>query len=310
MTLKVFHVDLDYPLSAHPRYELGKKPHPGLLAVLERQRKHYEDVIHSFSKFAEPLSKLNRLPQSVQLSPHDLTQLSLRYSQAIQGSHEANEWFMPIAGEVAREISPCWLNGWIPGLDGMALYAFMALQKPQTYIEIGSGASTKFVHQAASDYGLSTRIISIDPHPRSEIDKLCDTIIRTSLEETDLVIFDNLNAGDMLFFDGTHRCFANSDVTVFFLEVLPRLKPGVLVGIHDIFLPYDYPTEWVRKGYSEQYLLAALLLANTSMFTIEFPALFISYDKRLSQRMESLWEQIPNVFEKHGGAFWIRTRKP
>lgn len=306
MKPKITQINLEYPLSPSPRYELGRNAHPGLLELLERHRKRYEEVIHAFRQFVEPLSRLSRLPPSISLLPQDLRQLPQRYAEAIEGDREAQEWLLPIAEEVARERSPCWLNGSIPGLDGFALYAFVALNKPRHYIEIGSGTSTKFAYRAAADHGLTTRISSIDPDPRGEVDELCDTIIRAPLEETDLAIFDCLNVGDILFFDGTHRCSANSDVTVFFLEVLPRLKPGVLVGIHDIFLPYDYPTAWLTKAYSEQYLLAAFLLAGTNIFTIEFPALFVSLDANLSQRMDLLWQLIPNVVEKHGGAFWIK----
>ncbi len=76
----------------------------------------------------------------------------------------------------------------------------------------------------------------------------------------DLALFRELQAGDVLFIDSSHRCFMNSDVTVLFLEVLPNLPPGVLVQVHDIFIPYDYPREWVERYYAEQYLLSCYLL--------------------------------------------------
>lgn len=72
-----------------------------------------------------------------------------------------------------------------------------------------------------------------------------------SLENCDLADFEKLQAGDMLFMDGLHRCLVNTDATVFFLEGLPRLSRGVLMGIHDIFLPFDYPKPWVNRAYSE-----------------------------------------------------------
>src|ERR1700733_3021445 len=97
---------------------------------------------------------------------------------------------------------------------------------PARYMEIGSGYSTRFARHAIQTVGLSTVIASLDPKPRAGIDALCDTVIRRRLEEADLAVFDQLEAGDILFFDGTHRALTNSDVTVFFLELLPRLKPG------------------------------------------------------------------------------------
>src|SRR5262245_52540208 len=108
-------------------------------------------------------------------------------------------------------------------------------------LSIGSGHSTKFARRAVVDYGLPTQITSIDPHPRAEIDALCHRTIRKPLEETDLNVFDELEPGDVVFFDGSHQYFMNSDVTVFFLDVPPRLKPGTLVQVHDNTLPYDYP---------------------------------------------------------------------
>ncbi len=156
---------------------------------------------------------------------------------------------------------PHWDNGFLHGLDSAAIYGFLRSRDPALYLEIGSGNSTKFADRARRDGDLRTRIVSIDPDPRAEVDEICDRVIRSPLEEADLAVFGELEAGDVLFFDGTHMVFMNSDVTVFFLEVLPRLKEGVLVGVHDVFLPYDYPSELADRHYSEQYLLAAHLLA-------------------------------------------------
>lgn len=140
-------------------------------------------------------------------------------------------------------------------MDSVAIYGFISENKPVRYYEIGSGNSTKFAKQAIKDYKLQTRILSIDPNPRAEIDSICDQVVRKPLEEVNLNIFEDLEAGDVLFIDNSHRSFMNSDVTVVFLEILPRLKPGVFVEFHDIYLPFDYPQEWDTRYYNEQYLL-------------------------------------------------------
>ena len=80
------------------------------------------------------------------------------------------------------------------------------------------------------DLALNTQIISVDPSPRAEVDALCDTVVREPLETVDTALFDELEAGDMLFADRSHPVFENSDVTVFFLEILPRWKSGVTMG--------------------------------------------------------------------------------
>ncbi len=99
----------------------------------------------------------------------------------------------------------------------------------------------------------------------------------------------------------------NSDATVFFLEILPRLKPGILVHIHDIFLPFDYPPEWAGRIYPEQYLLACYLLAG-SRLQVELPNAFVSQDAELCSILDPIWrlEQMRGV-APHGVSFWVRT---
>jgi hypothetical protein len=195
----------------------------------------------------------------------------------------------------------------MPALDGVALYSLIAMKQPKYFLEVGSGTSTKFARRAITDHRLNTKIISIDPHPRAEIDMLCDQIIREPVEAISLDIFDQLGRGDILFVDNSHRVFTNSDATVIFLDVIPRLKPGVLVEIHDVTLPYDYPTIWKDRFYSEQYLLAAYLLAQGHRFDILLPNAFISGDNELNKILTPLWQEakMKNV-ETHGASFWIQ----
>ncbi len=202
---------------------------------------------------------------------------------------------------------PRWRNPMMAGLDALALCAFLA-KGPATYLEIGSGNSTKFVRRFLSSRGLPTRVLSIDPAPRAECDGLCDEIQRTPFELADLSAFERLAAGDVVFLDGSHRCFMNSDVTVFFLEVLPRLPAGVLVGVHDIYLPDDYPEEWVDRHYSEQYVLAAWLLGAGARAKVLFPAYHVCVDAKDDPRLAAARAASgcpEDLF--HGCAFWLET---
>lgn len=167
---------------------------------------------------------------------------------------------------------PFWENWWLPGLDAVALYGLVATLKPRVYLEIGSGHSTRFVRRAIRDHGLATRIVSVDPNPTSDIDDICDEVVRATCEEASNHLFASLRGGDMLFFDGGHRSFQNSDVTVFFTEILPSLPRGVVYGLHDVFLPFDYPADWTGRFYNEQYLLMAYLLGGAGGDTVLFPA--------------------------------------
>jgi hypothetical protein len=204
---------------------------------------------------------------------------------------------------------PSWVNDWLPVLDGAAIYAFIRSRAPALYMEIGSGNSTKFAARARRDGRLRTRIVSIDPEPRAEIDELCDRVLRAPLETLDLSVFGDLSDGDVVFFDGSHRTFMNSDATVFFLEVLPQLAGGVLVGVHDIFLPYDYPPEYADRYYSEQYLLAAHLIAGNPLLEPVLPTFYASREPELRSLADVLWsDRRLAADEARGHAFWMRTR--
>jgi hypothetical protein len=201
-----------------------------------------------------------------------------------------------------------WQNDFIPALDAATLYCFLATRKPQHYLEVGSGISTIIAARAISNFSLPTKIISVDPAPRAEIEDLCDESIRRPLEETDQSLFARLQAGDMLFVDNSHQSFTNSDVTVFFLEILPRLPAGVLVGIHDIFLPDDYPPAYAGNYYSEQYLLAAWLLGGGKGCTITLPNWFVSQDNALRQAAAPLVAPARAAgADLHGNIFWLAT---
>ena len=179
---------------------------------------------------------------------------------------------------------------------------------PSRYVEDGSGNSTKFVRRAIADHGLRTKVISIDPHPRAVIDKLCDEVVRRGFEDVDLSLFVNLEPGDIVFIDNSHRSFQNSDVTVFFTEALPLLKSGVLWGIHDIiFLPLDYPAEWLGRMYNEQYLLMCYLLGGAGGDSIELPVFYLSKKSELNLLLGALftdrpWGNVPVI----GGGFWLK----
>jgi hypothetical protein len=263
---------LDYPVNPKPRYGYGLPPHPQLQEMFCAQAASFERVLRNFLRF-EP--ELLRIP--------------------VRAAKNVTE--------------PCWMNKWFSGLDTVALYSLVAGGNPQRCVEIGSGQSTKVIRRAIGDHHLRTRLTSIDPHPRAEIDALCDAVIRQPLEEADLSLLRELSAGDMLFFDGSHRSFMNSDVTVFFLEILPALQPGVLVHLHDIHLPDDYPRERAEWHYSEQYLLATSLLAGHAGYEVVLPNAFVCNSPDLRRVLDPLWTR-PELrgVPREGLSFWLRTR--
>ena len=263
---------IDHRGDPEPRFGYGRPEHPEIRALLERNRARYAARLDRFLALADPLASI------------------------------------PLRGRVDSGC-PYWDNGWLPPLDALALYGFLAEANPLRYVEIGSGNSTRFARRAIDDHCLRTRITSIDPAPRAHIDPLCDAVIRKPLERTDLAVFADLEAGDVVFLDGSHRVFMGSDATVFFFEILPRLPAGVLVHIHDIVLPRDYPPEWRWRYYSEQYLLAAFLLADPGRFDVELPNAFVNGDADLRGRLAPFWHRIALTEEYLPASFWLRTRQ-
>lgn len=197
-----------------------------------------------------------------------------------------------------------WRNGFLPALDALTVM-HAARSAKSTFFEIGSGNSTSAARAAIQHFGLDTRIISVDPEPREEIDLLCDEVLRSPVEEIDLDRITALEPGDVLFIDSSHRSFMNSDVTVLMLEVLPALKPGVLIGIHDILLPYDYPEGWKKRAYNEQYMLGAMLIANPGYFDITFANQWIAREGMHKAPLVEVWSLLgEDIRDRGGSAFW------
>lgn len=263
---------LEYKTEFKPRSGHGLAPNANLYDIIDAERDTYSKLIGEFLE------------------------------------HKANLQTIKNKDDDANK--PMWDNGFLPGLDIVSLYGMLNKFKPKKYIEVGSGNSTKVAKKAITENSLDTKIISIDPYPRAEIDHMVDQVIRMpfeNLQNYDLV--NELEAGDILFIDNSHRCLPNSDVTVFFLETLPQLKKGVIVHIHDIYVPYDYPQFMCDRAYSEQYLLAVALLNGASNFNLLFPCYFISEDTKLSAEMNPMWDHdnTKNT-ERHGGSFWFQIK--
>jgi hypothetical protein len=264
-------IHLDYPVLPKPRFGYDRPAHPQLYEIIAGGRAEYARLLESFLVYVDEL--------------------------------------LAIGLDATAPREPSWHNGWFQGLDALALYSLVASTNPRRLVEVGSGHSTMFARRAIEHHRLHTTITSIDPRPRADIDKLCDRIVRSSLESADLTLFDEIEAGDIFFFDGSHRCFTNSDVTVAFLEVLPRLPAGALIHIHDIFLPWDYPDAMSDRYYSEQYLLAAYLLAEQSGYEIVLPNFFVCIEPDLHRLLAPVWDHFTwSATPTNGLSFWLRKR--
>jgi predicted O-methyltransferase YrrM len=170
---------------------------------------------------------------------------------------------------------PFYLNNYFfMAVDEQAAYCMVRHFRPARVIEVGSGFSTLLLAQAlgANAGGNEGRgeLTSVDPYPSSVLKRGPEDLtrlIQTPVQQLDPSFFKVLGPNDLLFIDSSHCLSMGSDVQHLYLEVIPRLKPGVLVHIHDIFWPYEYPRQWahqMRWFFTEQYLLQAFLCGNSS----------------------------------------------
>lgn len=193
-----------------------------------------------------------------------------------------------------------------PG-DAAVFRAILAHLRPARLIEVGSGYSTALaLDEADSNRDLSgLEITCIEPYPERLLGllKVTDreriTLLRQPVQELSLATYKRLEPQDVLFIDSTHVVKTGSDVVWLFLRVLPSLAPGVVVHIHDVFWPFEYPDEWLRqrRDWTEAYLAHAFLLGNSSWEILFFSSWF--------------WRCHPELVPKplareEPGSIWIR----
>jgi len=198
--------------------------------------------------------------------------------------------------------------------DSEYLYNMIRHFKPRRIIEIGSGLSTLMVYNAISqnksqDENYQCTHTCIEPYEVKWLEKTGVEVIRKKVEEIDKSFFQQLEANDILFIDSSHVIRPQGDVLFEYLEILPILKPGVLVHVHDIFMPKDYPDEWIYKKHllwNEQYLLEAFLTFNDRFKIIgAVNYLAHNYHAELSDKCPIFAKQ-PG---KEPGSFWmVKTR--
>ena len=199
-------------------------------------------------------------------------------------------------------------NSQFSWLDSRALFVLLQEWRPRRLIEVGSGFSTLLsadVNRRFLDNTLE--ITCIEPYPRAFLRNPLigiSRLIEKKVQDVALDEFAALEAGDILFIDSSHVAKTGSDVNFLYFDVLPRLKAGVRVHIHDIFLPHDYPREWVideNRSWNEQYLLRAMLM-HSSGFRVLFGCSY-AYWRFPELVLAALAHPLGHAFA--GGSFWI-----
>lgn len=208
-------------------------------------------------------------------------------------------------------------NGSFGAVDAEVYYGLVRHLRPRRVVEIGAGWSTLVALDAAARNaadGAPCAVEAVEPYPcdfierRAAEDPLLD-LTAAPLESLPLDRFTSLAAGDVLFIDSSHVLRAGSDVQYEFLELLPRLRPGVYVHVHDVFLPYEYPREWVtgeHRFWNEQYLLQAFLAGNAGVEVV-WAGNYLHHT-----RQDLLERCIPSYDRTRcqPGSFWFRVVEP
>ena len=206
------------------------------------------------------------------------------------------------AGELTPTTQFCTQNPAFSWLDARAYFVLLNEWRPRRLIKVGSGHSTLLaadVNRRFFDGGMD--ITCIEPYPRDFLSGGVPGVNRLVVEKVQnvaLTEFASLQAGDILFIDSSHVAKTGSDVNFLYFDVLPRLASGVRVHIHDIFLPHDYPREWVvneNRSWNEQYLLRALLM-HSSAFRVKFGCNYA-------------FSRFPDLVRGAGASAWPRIRR-
>lgn len=213
---------------------------------------------------------------------------------------------LPFTSEKINENRYYYNNVMFGESTGALLFCFMHHLQPKKIIEVGSGFSSALMLDTNNKFfGNTIDLTFIEPYPQ-RLESLIRkgdkaTIYRKKLQDIDPALFTSLEENDILFIDSSHISKIGSDVNFLFFEILPLLKKGVFIHIHDIFYPFEYPKKWIYSGifWNELYMLRAFLMYNNS-FSVEF---FNTY--AITACQQELMD-LPFFSENVGGSIWLR----
>jgi predicted O-methyltransferase YrrM len=196
-------------------------------------------------------------------------------------------------------------NGSFESGDAEYLYNIIRLKKPKKFIEIGSGFSTLIAHKAIQKNEDTCHHICIEPYEMSWLENMGVEVIRKKVEDVDFSIFRSLQKDDILFIDSSHIIRPQGDVLLEYLEILPQLNPGVIVHVHDIFMPKDYLDEFIfthRFLWNEQYLLEAFL-TNNNQYRIIGSLNYLKH--HYANELMAKSPQLQKENYREPGSFWM-----
>ncbi len=193
--------------------------------------------------------------------------------------------------------------------DAITLFTMLRALRPRQVIEVGSGHSSAVMLDTRERFLPDTRLCFIEPYP-DRLKSLLRSgddfeLIEGKVQNVPIDRFRALQAGDILFIDSSHVSKAGSDVNDLFFRVIPALAVGVVVHIHDILWPFEYPMEWLVEGraWNEAYLLRAFLQYNPDWEVLYMNDYMGKHQRRL------VAEKAPLMLVETGGSFWMRRAR-
>ncbi len=267
--------------------------------------------------FKQPIPDTRELSESMWTRRSELVGIDLRASKQIELLSSLASKYKTEYEQFPREQPSVPYeyyvkNPFFISVDGEMLYCMIRDLKPKRVLEIGSGNSTYVAAEAVlknASEGKSCELVAFEPFPNDVLRAGFPGLSRlevTRVEDVPLSEFTSLQENDILFIDSSHSLKIGSDVQYEFLEIIPRLNKGVVIHIHDIFLPAEYPKDWVLGEhifYNEQYLLQAFLAFNNS-FEVLWAGSFmhLNHPDQLKAAFDSYQGGCP-------GSLWMRRIK-
>ena len=280
---------------------------PELFRRWERRGFHVTPV-----HFYKPIPDTQSLPETLWTHPSDLAGVEMNETTQLELLREyipkfRDEYEQLPTSSPGKDRGFYVNNTLFGGVDALVAYCMVRHFKPRTIIEVGSGFSSLVLGQAA-ERNKRAGLICIEPFPREFLREGFPglrSLIEKKVQDIELEFFSQLESDDILFIDSSHTVKIGSDVNYLFLEVLPRLRPGVIVHVHDIFLPFEYRRDWVLdelRFWSEQYLLQAFLAFNSEFEVLmanSYLNHYYQHDLRVAFPALGSWES---------GSFWMRRK--
>jgi hypothetical protein len=302
-----FLIDGARTLYEHGVFDITKNVDDWALFARHSPPGHYYSPIPSYRRV------MSRADRIFDRWPNELPGIDLN-----EGGQE--KWFLEVADVLRDEQLPalptdgwryCGANGFFGMADALVLHGMLRWLQPRRIIEIGSGWSSALILDTVDRYlSGSEQLCFIEPHPERLNDLLKDsdrsrvTVHVSDVQTVDPALFDTLEDGDVLFIDSSHVVTIGSDVPYLVGEIVPSLKPGVVVHVHDTFWPFELPRQWFDEGrlWAEPYMWRAFLTHNSAWEVLFFNHWFVNARRAIVER------HLPRMLESGTGSLWLRRR--